>query len=73
MKNVGMNTVGQSSCDCRRQLDGRRAFLDPPAWLSSCVFELSVPRVPGSLGVQSDRPIGLAGLLIMCRVVWLIK
>lgn len=68
----GKSTVGPSPLDCMRQFVGRRAFVDPPAWQSSCrdgLLELSMLRVPGTLGVQTGWPDGLAGWLSMCGIV----
>lgn len=72
----GMGTVGQSLRDCKLHLVGRCAIVGSRTWRSSCrdrLLELSVPWVPGSLGVQTVWPTGLAGQLLVYGVVQLIE
>lgn len=63
---------GPKQRDCNRKLDGRHAFAGPPTWQSSYwvgLYEINVPRVPGSLGVHVGWVTGLAGWLLVLGCV----
>lgn len=71
-----MGTVGQSTCDCKRWLVGRRAFVGLPSWHCSCrdgLLELIVPRAPSSRSLRAGWPTGLVGWLLMCGIALLVR
>lgn len=59
----GVDALDQSLRDCKWRVAGRRAFVDPLAWQSSCrdgLLGLTVSRVPGSRGVLEGWSTGLS-------------